>query len=90
MFYSFLVREDHRDYLRFLWYQNNDPSKHLVEYSMRANVFGNCLLPAVAAFGLRKSVENSEQDIKDFVNNNNFYVDDALIAVPNALQAMTY
>ncbi|XP_065925824.1 uncharacterized protein [Magallana gigas] len=87
MFYSFLVREDHRDYLRFMWYQNNDPSKHLVEYRMRAHVFGNCPSPAVATFGLRKSVENSEQDIKDFVNNN-FYVDDALTSVPNASQAI--
>lgn len=51
------------------------------------HVFGNCPSPAVATFGLRKSVENSEQDIKDFVNNN-FYVDDALTSVPNASQAI--
>lgn len=24
MFYGFLVREDHRDYLRFLWHKDND------------------------------------------------------------------
>ncbi|KAM9302159.1 protein-glucosylgalactosylhydroxylysine glucosidase [Gastrophryne carolinensis] len=27
MFYCFLVREDHRDYLRFLWYKDNDIDK---------------------------------------------------------------
>ncbi len=29
MFYSFVVREDHRNYLRFLWYKDNDTSKTL-------------------------------------------------------------
>ncbi len=26
MFHCFLVKEDHRDFLRFLWYRNNDPT----------------------------------------------------------------
>ena len=27
MFHCFLVREDHRNYLRFLWYRDNDVTK---------------------------------------------------------------
>lgn len=35
MFYRFLVTEDHRDFLRFFWYRNNDPKEertHRVSY----------------------------------------------------------
>jgi hypothetical protein len=32
MFHCFIVREDHRNYLRFLWYKDNDFEKELIEY----------------------------------------------------------
>lgn len=35
MFHCFLVREDCRDVLHFLWYQDNDPTKEVVDYRMR-------------------------------------------------------
>ncbi len=41
MFYGFLVRHDHRDFLRFLWNKDNDLSKEVEEYRMRVHVFGN-------------------------------------------------
>ncbi|XP_077385858.1 uncharacterized protein LOC144023832 [Festucalex cinctus] len=31
MFHCFVVRGDHRDYLRFLWFRNNDPKKDVVD-----------------------------------------------------------
>lgn len=31
MFHSFIVREDHRDFLRFLWFKDNEPSNEIVE-----------------------------------------------------------
>ena len=34
MFYCFGVAEKHRNFLRFLWYTNNDPTKPLIEYRM--------------------------------------------------------
>ena len=61
MFYCFMVKPEHRNYLRFLWYRNNDPDDELVDYRMRVHVFGNCLSPAVAAYGLRKTAEDSEE-----------------------------
>ena len=33
MFYGFLVREDHRIYLRFLWHKDNDLAKEVAEYA---------------------------------------------------------
>ncbi|KAK3751397.1 hypothetical protein QZH41_012002, partial [Actinostola sp. cb2023] len=35
MFYSFSVQENHRNYLKFLWYQDNNPRKDIVEYRMK-------------------------------------------------------
>ena len=57
MFHCFIVREDHRNYLRFLWYKDNDLEKELIEYRMRVHVFGNCPSPAVATLGLRKTAQ---------------------------------
>ena len=48
MFHCFIVQEDHRNYLRFLWYRNNDPEQNLIEYRMRVHVFGNSPSPAIA------------------------------------------
>jgi hypothetical protein len=41
MFYQFRVTENHRDYIRFFWYRDNDFSKPLIEYRMTSHVFGN-------------------------------------------------
>lgn len=30
MFYCFIVREDHHDFLRFLWFKDNDPTKQII------------------------------------------------------------
>lgn len=56
MFHFFLVLESHRNFLRFLWYQDNDLSKPVVEYRMKVHVFGNALSPAVAIYGLRRNI----------------------------------
>jgi hypothetical protein len=48
MFYQFRVTENHRDYIIFFWYQDNDFSKPLIEYRMTSHVFGNTPSPAVA------------------------------------------
>ena len=91
MFYSFNVREDHRDYLRFLWHEGNDLDKDLVEYRMTVHVFGNSPSPAVATFGLHKTAEKAEamygSDVKAFVEQN-FYVDDALYSAATVEQAV--
>ncbi|CAC5398316.1 unnamed protein product [Mytilus coruscus] len=81
MFYSFYVRSDHRDYLRFVWHENNDLTKELVDFRMKVHVFGNSPSPAVATCGLRKTAdiagEMSGMDVKEYIYRN-FYVDDAL------------
>ncbi|XP_065928535.1 uncharacterized protein [Magallana gigas] len=87
MFYSFLVSEEDRDFLRFFWYKNNDSDEELIEYQMKVHVFGNTPSPAVAAYGLRKTVENEDSDVRNYVMKN-FYVDDGLISLPSSAKAI--
>ena len=81
MFYQFRVRKDHRNYLRFFWYKDNNMDNPLIEYQMTVHVFGNSPSPAVATYGLRKTVEKSAREVKDFVTRN-FYVDDGVVSLP--------
>ena len=92
MFYCFTVREDHRNFLRFLWYRDNEVGQELVEYRIRVHVFGNSPSPAVAAYGLRKSADVAESwygsDVKEFIQRS-FYVDDALVSMSNSSDAIS-
>ena len=91
MFFCFLVKREHRDLLRFLWYKDNDPEKEVIEYRMKVHVFGNSPSPAVATYCLRKSVEDGHlcdnPRVIRFVNRN-FYVDDGLQSVKTATEAI--
>ena len=50
MFYCFFVDSDHRRFLSFIWHEDNDFQKPLVDYQMKVHVFGNSPSPAVATF----------------------------------------
>ena len=84
MFHSFHVDPRHRDFLRFLWFTDNDPSKPVTENKMTVHPFGNGPSPAIATFGLRRTVENGEEfgsEVQEFVRRN-FCVDDGLVSKP--------
>ena len=85
MFHSFYVNSEHRDFLRFLWFKNNNPLEEIVEYRMLVHLFGNVSSPAIATFAMRKTAEDGEEEYglsaKEFVNND-FYVDDGLTSRP--------
>ena len=86
MFHSFHVTPEHHDFLRFLWFKDNDLSKPVTEFQMTVHLFGNGPSPAVATYGLRRTVDDGEEHdpgVKEFVQRN-FYVDDGLVSKPNA------
>lgn len=91
MFYAFVVREDHRDYLRFLWYKDNNLNSDITEYRMKVHIFGNSPSPSVAIYGLRRAAQEHQDkygtDSKEFVMRN-FYVDDGLTSVPTEEEAI--
>ncbi|KAK3742103.1 hypothetical protein QZH41_020261, partial [Actinostola sp. cb2023] len=91
MFHSFKVKKEHRDFLKFLWYKDNDPHGDIAEYRMKVHIFGNTSSPAVANYGLRKTAEIGEaefgSDAKISVERN-FYVDDGLQSSPDPQSAI--
>ena len=91
MFHCFVVREDHRDYLRFLWHRDNDPSKYIIEYRMKVHVFGNSPSPAMATYGLRRAARDCEQEYGAAAGHfiePNFYGDDGLSSMPTEAGAI--
>lgn len=62
MFYGFLVKENHRNYLRFLWYCDGNLSKEVVDYRIRVHVFENSPSPSVAIYGLWLAAKQGEQE----------------------------
>lgn len=91
MFYCFEVREDHRDYLRFLWYVDNDTNKDICDYRMKVHVFGNSPSPAVAMYCMRRTAVEGEKefghDAKQFIMRN-FYVDNGLSSTATREEAV--
>lgn len=93
MFYCFTVCEEHHDFLRFLWFEDNDFTKPVTEYRMTVHVFGNSPSPAVAIYGLRSAAQEGQkeygQNAKQFVVRN-FYVDDGLASFSTAKEASMF
>ena len=91
MFHSFHVDPDHRDFLHFLWYEDNTPSEKTMEYGLHVHLFGNGPSPAVATFGLRKTAADGEEKFGEnaakFVHRN-FYVDDGLASQPTTKEVI--
>lgn len=55
MFYQFYVREDHRDFLKLLWWPDGDSRREPLNYRMTVHVFGASSSPGVANYGLKKT-----------------------------------
>jgi len=81
MFYQVLVPIEERSFLRFLWWDDSDLTKPIVDNEMHVHVFGATSSPSCANYALRRtSLDNSGQHTEDVLNTllHNFYVDDML------------
>ena len=91
MFHQFIGTEDHRDLLRFLWWEDGDPKKNVVEYRMKVHLFGATSSPGCANFGLKRAADDGENDFgreaASFIRDD-FYVDDGLKSVPTVEKAV--
>ena len=56
MFHQFAIPDDQRKYLRFFWYENNDPDRPLIEYWSKVHLIGFKSSPAIANTGIRFAV----------------------------------
>ena len=95
MFHSFFVTPEHRHFMRFFWWKDNDPSKSIVAYQANVHVFGNKCSPAIATYALRHTtlLSNIDEssDVHEFIHHN-VYVDDGLrseTSVEKAISTLT-
>ena len=89
MFHQFKVKEEDRDYLRFLWWENGDITKTPVQYRMTVHLFG-AASPGCSNFGLKKTAIDNEckfgSDAAEFIRKD-FYVDNGLKSVATVSEA---
>ena len=81
MFHQVRVKPEHRNLLRFLWWEENDLSKDPIEYRMTVHLFGATSSPSCANFALKQTANDFEREYGEEVANfirNDFYVDDGL------------
>lgn len=92
MFHQVKVAEEHRDYLRFLWWPQGKLEEDLVEHRMTVHLFGAVSSPSVACLALRKTAEDNHVNFpKEVIEtiNRNFYMDDLLKSLPSVENAVT-
>ena len=91
MFHQVKVNEEHRDLLRFLWWEDGDLTKEPKEYRMTVHLFGATSSPGCANFALKATANDFEMEFgttaADFLRND-FYVDDGLKSVSSVEEAV--
>lgn len=92
MFHQFRVNYEHRNYLRFLWWENGVTNNLPSEFRMCVHLFGVTSSPGCANFGMKQMASDNETefgtDVANFVRHN-FYVDDGLKSVSTISDAVT-
>ena len=91
MFHQVNVNQEHRNLLRFLWWEEGDIEKPLVEYRMTVHLFGAVSSPGCSNFALKTTADDFEEECgneaAEFVRHD-FYVDDGLKSVSTVKQAV--
>ncbi|XP_072048931.1 uncharacterized protein [Amphiura filiformis] len=91
MFHQFYVNAEHRDFLRFFWWENGNCDSPPLEYRMKVHLFGAVSSPGCANFGLKCVANDHEEECGSAAakfERENFYVDDGLTSVPSVEEAI--
>lgn len=92
MFHNFHLNPEDKDFFRFFWFKDNNPSHEIVQYRAKSHIFGSTSSPAIANFGLRFTTKHPDADdhpeAKRFIQEN-VYVDDGLGAADNPQDAIS-
>ena len=92
MFHQLKVDPRHRDFLRFLWWEDGNLNSNPVEFRMNVHLFGATSSPGCANFGLKQAATDHESEfgseVVHFIHRN-FYVDDGLKSLPTDNEAIS-
>ena len=86
LYYQCLVDKNDQDFLRFLWYKNNDPSQPIVPCRMMRLSFGLLCVQSAALFCLEKALKDNATNASlktILLALKSFYVDDGLFSFDN-------
>ena len=61
MFRQAKVRKDQCSFLKFLWWDDSNPNKEIIDYEMTAHVFGGASSPSYSNFALKRTAKDNEQ-----------------------------
>ena len=86
MFHQVFVDTKDVDSLKFIWRDN--PENQLLYCQMNVHLFVKVDFPYIANWTLRKSREDSTEDVK-YALNNNFYMEDYLKSMPNEKELLS-
>ena len=92
MFHQVRVREEDRDYLRFLWWPQSDLSAPLEVYRMTVHLFGATSSPGCANYALRHVAKQYKDEFSEVTSQfieRDFYVDDGLSCLDTEKEAST-
>jgi hypothetical protein len=91
MFQQFRVPPEHRNYLRFLWFENDDYESQPRDYRSTVHLFGAASSPAVANFALQRAaadnIDKFSSDTVTFIQRD-FYVDDGITSLSSEDEAI--
>ena len=91
MFYHFKVKDEHRDYLRFLWWKNGDMNSQPISYRVTVHIFSAISSRGCANFALKRiAIDHKDKYSTDVVNFlcKHFYVDDGIYSVGTVQEAI--
>ena len=91
MFHQFLVNEEHRDYLRFLWWEGGKLNMDPIEYRMKVHLFGASSSPGCANFAMKHLARQNMEEYQKAASFilKNFYVDDGLQSCGDSFEAIS-
>ena len=90
----FDLREEYKEkrFLKFIWWEDSDTSKEIIDYGMTAHVLAGSSSPSCSNFALRKkAMDNEEIYRKDVATilKRDFCIDYMLKSFPTAEEAIT-
>jgi hypothetical protein len=92
MFHQVRVPPMDRNARRFLWYQDCDPTKPVIEYQMKVHLFGATSSPSVCCFALKATADSQKENASALsyaTIKENFYMDDLLKSISTSEEAIS-
>ena len=81
MYHQVLVKDSHRSFLRFFWWEEANLENDPVEFQMNVHVFGATSSASCSSYALKKTAIDNRQNFSSSAFetiHNDFYVDDML------------